>query len=144
VGSLWHHKQVYSHWSDSISNPTKAPPPPHTTYFGACNRQDLLIWRWLISSSFHPHLFKVQSSPVPYNYRSRTCILGDKKCFYWWVQKQLKSFALQSAWKRHIILNVEISLPELHLPSLSAYSLVWMQNIAHFKPGGCNSSLLFS
>jgi hypothetical protein len=40
-------------------------------------------------------------------------------------------------------LDEEISLPELHVPSFGAYSLVWIQNIAHWKPGGCNSSLCF-
>jgi hypothetical protein len=42
--------------------------------------------------------------------------------------------------------NIEwgISLPELHLPSWGAYSDVWIQNIAHWKPGGFNSRLLFS
>jgi hypothetical protein len=70
--------------------------------------------------------------------------LEDRKWFYWWVQKHLKPFAVQLARKCPITLNEEISLTELHLPSLSAYSLVWMQNIAHWKPGGCNSTLLFS
>jgi hypothetical protein len=60
VGSLWHHIQVFSDWSDCISTPTTAPTPPHNSQFCARNRQDLLIWRWLISSSFLPHLFKVQ------------------------------------------------------------------------------------
>jgi hypothetical protein len=35
-----------------------------------------------------------------------------------------------SACKSQITLDEEISLPELHLPSL-----VWLQNIAHWKPG---------
>jgi hypothetical protein len=70
--------------------------------------------------------------------------LEDRKCFYWWVQKHLKSFAVQSARKSQIRLNEEISLPELCLPSLGAYSLLWRQNIAHWIPGGCNSRLLFS
>jgi hypothetical protein len=46
--------------------------------------------------------------------------------------------------KSNNIENDEISLPELHLPSLGAYSFVWMQNIAYWKRGGCKSRLLFS
>jgi hypothetical protein len=61
--------------------------------------------------------------------------LEDRKCFYWWVQKHFNPFAVQSASKSQITLNEEVSLWELHLPSLCAYSLVWMQNIAHWKPG---------
>jgi hypothetical protein len=56
---------------------------------------------------------------------------------------------VQSARKSQVTLNEEISLPELHLPelhlpSLGAYFLVWMQTIAHWKTGVCNSSLFFS
>jgi hypothetical protein len=40
---------------------------------------------------------------------------------------------VQSARNSQIILNEEISVPEVHLPSFGAYSLVWMQNIAHWK-----------
>jgi hypothetical protein len=41
---------------------------------------------------------------------------------------------VQSAWKSPITLDEEISLPELHLPSLDAYSLLRMQNITHWIP----------
>jgi hypothetical protein len=37
-----------------------------------------------------------------------------------------------------------MSLPEVHLPSLGAYNLVWMQNIAHWKPGGVIPGFCFS
>jgi hypothetical protein len=60
------------------------------------------------------------------------------------VQNHLKPFAVQSDRKSPVTLDEEISLPELHLPSLGAYSLVGMQNIAHWKPGVCNSILLLS
>jgi hypothetical protein len=70
--------------------------------------------------------------------------LEDRKCFYLWVEKHLKPFAVQSARKSEMVLKEEISLPELHFQSLGAYSLVEMQNIAHWKPWGCNSRLLFS
>jgi hypothetical protein len=60
VGWLWHHNQVFSDWSHCVTTPTKPPSHPHTRHFGASNRQDLLIWRWLISANFPPHLFKVQ------------------------------------------------------------------------------------
>jgi hypothetical protein len=60
VRSLWHHKQHFSYWSDCISTPTEARPLPPSSHFDARNRQKLLIWRWLLSSSFTPHLFKVQ------------------------------------------------------------------------------------
>jgi hypothetical protein len=70
--------------------------------------------------------------------------LENRMCFYWLVQKHIKPFAVQSARKSQITLNEKISLSELHLPSLGAYSLVWMQNIVHWRPGGCNSRLLFS
>jgi hypothetical protein len=147
VGPLGHHNQFFSDWSDCINTHSKALPPPHTSHFGASNRQELLISTWLISSSFPLHLFKAQlrwhSSPVPYNYQSRSCILEDRKCFYRLVQKHLKPFAGQAPRKSPITLDEEIALPKLHLPSLGAYSLVWMQNIAHCNPGGCNSSLCF-
>jgi hypothetical protein len=83
------------------------------------------------------------SSPVSYKYQYEKCTL-EKKGFYCWVQKHLKPFAVQSARKSPITLDEEISLPELHLPSLGAYSVVWMQSIAHWKPGDNNSRLLFS
>jgi hypothetical protein len=120
VGPLWHQNQIVSDWPDSISIPAKAPFPAHSRHFCASNRQGLLIWGWLISSSYPPHLFKVQlrwhSSPVPQIYLSGSYILEYKKCFYWWVQKHLKPFAVQSARKSPITLNEEISLPDLHLP----------------------------
>jgi hypothetical protein len=136
---LWHNKHVFSGWSDYISTPAKSPPPLQTNPFCVSNRQDILNWRWLISSTLPPQFFKVQlrwhSSPLPYNYQSRSCISEDRKCFYWWVEKHLKPFAVVSAMKSQITLKEEISLLEIHLPTLCAYSLVWMQNIAHWKPG---------
>jgi hypothetical protein len=42
---------------------------------------------------------------------------------------------VQSSRKSQKTLNDEISLPELHLPSLGAYSFVWMQNIANWEKG---------
>jgi hypothetical protein len=70
--------------------------------------------------------------------------LDNRKCFYWWVQKPLIPFAVQSPRKSQITLKEVISFLEVHLPSLGAYSLVWRQNIAHCKPGRCNARLLFS
>jgi hypothetical protein len=82
---LWHHNQVFSDWSDCVSTPAMAPSTPHTSNIGASNKQEHLIWRWLISSGFPPHLFKVQlrwhSSHVSSNYQSGSCILQDRKCF---------------------------------------------------------------
>jgi hypothetical protein len=51
---------------------------------------------------------------------------------------------VQSGGKTQITLKEEFSLPELQLPSLGEYSLVFMQNIAHWKLRGCNSRLLAS
>jgi hypothetical protein len=54
VGPVWHHNQVFSDCSDCVSTPTKATPPPHTSYFCACNRQCLLMMA---------HLLQFPSSP---------------------------------------------------------------------------------
>jgi hypothetical protein len=51
------------------------------------------------------------------NSQCGTCILEDKKCFWWWVQKYLKPFAVPLAKKNPLTFGEATSHPELHLPS---------------------------
>jgi hypothetical protein len=67
------------------------------------------------------NVFKVQLGwhfcSAPYNSQSGTHILEDRKCFWWWLQKHQKDFAVPSARETTLTLDEAIFLPELHLPS---------------------------